>query len=436
MPINLLPQNLRKKEKKEAKKKNISQDVKLNIPKERLKKKELEKNKGGIFSNFFDFLFFSKKQKEEHKNSSKSKESVLNFKETQQKRQEVEEKLKSRKKQDKSVYRPFSHQDNIKKPQFPQPKDKGKDLLTENEKRPDVLAGEKSGFSNLFEKEVSLSDLSAVSEEKGLKKKIDNQKAPKTKTGKNQKIKKMFFWSWLFGSNKKNQERSSHILDSKSGIAQQKKKEAKKEEEVFRKKFPFNKKQDKSRELNFILEEYSGALRVAILRKFIFLLIIVIFYLSLAFFFQLFLDYNRSELEKKYYELISRNEKIKLKIVKNLKYKKEAEKLNAKLLKVQYLLDNHIYWSNLFKFLEEYTLQTVYYSNFESGGVKQITLKARTKSFEELSKQLDLFRSSDDIEKVKIDSGTFLKDSQDNESEGYVIFRVTLEFKDNFMKKK
>lgn len=184
------------------------------------------------------------------------------------------------------------------------------------------------------------------------------------------------------------------------------------------------------KDVNFILEEYSGALKVKITKKISYLLAILIFLISVVFIFQLILDYRKSELRKTGAKLASENEKLKNEIHRYLGYKDSAYDMDIKLTKVKSLLDRHIYWSNLFNFLEDNTLENVYYVNFESGGTKQISLQARTTTFDNLSKQYELFTSLDEIEEVKIDSGTMILGSSG--SENYVQFNVILIFKEDF----
>ena len=76
-------------------------------------------------------------------------------------------------------------------------------------------------------------------------------------------------------------------------------------------------------------------------------------------------------------------------------------------------------------------LENVYYVNFESSGTKQITLQARTVSFDNLSKQLEAYELTDRIDEVKIDSATLVQGID----EDYVRFNIVLTFKDDFFLK-
>ncbi len=183
--------------------------------------------------------------------------------------------------------------------------------------------------------------------------------------------------------------------------------------------------------IDFILEEYSGALKVKILKKFHFLFLIAIFLLITVFIFRIFLDYRKIEIKEASAELANKNEQLKIEIHNNLKYKKESRDMDNKFKKLDKLINGHIYWSNLFDFLEKNTLENVYYVNFESSGTRQITLQARAASFDNLSKQLETYESSDRVEEVRIDSATLVEGIE----EDYVRFNIVLTFKDDFFLK-
>jgi hypothetical protein len=190
-------------------------------------------------------------------------------------------------------------------------------------------------------------------------------------------------------------------------------------------------KKDGEKNIDFILEEYSGALKVKILKKVHFLFSIVILLLIAVFIFRIILDYRKIEIKEASAELANKNEQLKIEVRNSLGYKNDSREMNNKFKKIDKLINGHIYWSNLFDFLEENTLENVYYVNFESSGTEQITLQARTVSFDNLSKQLEAYESTDKIREVKIDSATLVQGVDDD----YVRFNIVLTFKDNFFLK-
>lgn len=70
---------------------------------------------------------------------------------------------------------------------------------------------------------------------------------------------------------------------------------------------------------------------------------------------------------------------------------KEKEKIYIFIRKMElaeYLLKNHAYWTNLFKFFEANTLLDVYYGNFKGDETGQYTLPASAKNYDAVAKQL------------------------------------------------
>jgi hypothetical protein len=68
-----------------------------------------------------------------------------------------------------------------------------------------------------------------------------------------------------------------------------------------------------------------------------------------------------------------------------------------KLSLVSFILDNHIYWSEFFKFLEDYTLKNVYYESFygDLNGTYQVPAVAR--DFDSIYRQLKLMQLNDKV---------------------------------------
>lgn len=184
--------------------------------------------------------------------------------------------------------------------------------------------------------------------------------------------------------------------------------------------------------VNFVLEEYSGALHVKFLKKSIFLLFVVIFSVFTMFSLQILLDFQKSEINRNRYIISSENDKLRESIKENLKYKDIAYNIDLKLASIDYILDNHIYWSNLFEFLEVNTLDTVYYTNLENNDSGEIVLYAVGESFEDLSRQFEIFESSNYVEKIKVDSGKVVINSNGDDGVG---FNMVIRFVDRFFLK-
>lgn len=71
----------------------------------------------------------------------------------------------------------------------------------------------------------------------------------------------------------------------------------------------------------------------------------------------------------------------------------EINTTNAQLQSVSTLLARHIYWSNVFSMLEQYTLPNVHYQNFSGNTTGLITLQALTTDFASVSRQIHILNN-------------------------------------------
>lgn len=93
--------------------------------------------------------------------------------------------------------------------------------------------------------------------------------------------------------------------------------------------------------------------------------------------------------------------------IKNLEERKnQAQILQRQLKAASKLLDQHIYWTNVFDFLEKNVIADVYFSNFIGANDGFITMSAVAKSYKALAKQIVVFQTSEQIDKVSITSAS------------------------------
>lgn len=110
------------------------------------------------------------------------------------------------------------------------------------------------------------------------------------------------------------------------------------------------------------------------------------------------------------------------------------QKTQTQLQAVQTLLEQHLYWSNLFKFLEENTIPDVYYQNFNADAEGKATLGARAANFSSVAKQLAAFQENPLVREVKVSHITSTVDRLGKITE--VSFGLTLQlFPEVFLKK-
>lgn len=139
------------------------------------------------------------------------------------------------------------------------------------------------------------------------------------------------------------------------------------------------------------------------------LAVVLVFILSSLFIFEIYLGLDKWEEQESDRALLIEQETSQLKseiaILNNsakdaLSYKDKASVFSD-------ILDNHVYWTRFFSWLEQNTLSTVKYGGF-SGDLSGIyTLQAVTPSYAEASWQVKAFTNSPLVKNVKVESAAF-----------------------------
>jgi len=108
----------------------------------------------------------------------------------------------------------------------------------------------------------------------------------------------------------------------------------------------------------------------------------------------------------------------------------EAKKVlvfKKKLSLVNSLLDQHVYWTNFFKFLEENTLADVYYSGFLGDNKGKYNLTAKAKEFSLIQAQVERFLSSEYVSSVSVDqAGISAAENKKASTAGEIAFGLKL----------
>lgn len=110
--------------------------------------------------------------------------------------------------------------------------------------------------------------------------------------------------------------------------------------------------------------------------------------------------------------------------------KTKAVALQKKLKAVEDLFGQHLYWTEFFKKLENYTIPDVSYTNFlADSGNGSVVMSASASSYRSVAEQLVSFQKADDfIEEVVINSASGQYD-EESEGLGGVLFNVSLKLK-------
>ncbi len=90
------------------------------------------------------------------------------------------------------------------------------------------------------------------------------------------------------------------------------------------------------------------------------------------------------------------------------------------------LLNDHIYWSNFFNWLERNTLSTVQYDSFEGGLDGSYILSATAPSYADISWQVKSFLNDSKTKKVKVLSASNLREKY-SPTPGQVKFEILLQ---------
>jgi len=104
-------------------------------------------------------------------------------------------------------------------------------------------------------------------------------------------------------------------------------------------------------------------------------------------------------------------EAINIEISKNENDIQEIVTFNRKLDIVSFILANHIYWTNFFKFLQDNTLTDVYYQNFSGDLTGSYTIPAIARNLDAASAQLELMKAYPLLRNVEYMAGQTVTDS-------------------------
>ncbi len=235
-------------------------------------------------------------------------------------------------------------------------------------------------------------------------------------------------------NNKKDKKTSVNLLDKLEDSSNERKKGKKKEEEIK----PKEKKEEKKKksfqkpvdlrnpdvlDVNLVRDEIIIFFNWKKNLIITFLLII----LSCLFIYEVSkgLDYWEEVESLKAERIEKQIEGLKKDVVELNNKANNALLFKEKSLAFSKLLDNHIYWSNFFKWLENNTLNTVKYSGFNGtiSGIYSLTATAPT--YAEASWQAKVLKESPYIKDVEISSVNLVEHTETTEGENGEIIETS-----------
>lgn len=96
----------------------------------------------------------------------------------------------------------------------------------------------------------------------------------------------------------------------------------------------------------------------------------------------------------------------------------------AKLKIVSQIFEQHLYWTNFFKFLEDNTIKDVYFVNFDGDTSGNYVLEALAADYGSIDEQVKVFKSNKKITSVSVNGGELTKGDKSDKS----LVKFTLNF--------
>jgi hypothetical protein len=128
----------------------------------------------------------------------------------------------------------------------------------------------------------------------------------------------------------------------------------------------------------------------------------------------------------------ARIEEIDIEIESYKPWQEEALAFNNKATDISRILDQHIYWTAFFAFLEANTLPEVRYQNLSGDVAGTFTLSATAPNYETVAKQIALFKSSELVSDISVASAV----ASLSEDSSEVKFNISLTVKPDVFYKK
>lgn len=115
--------------------------------------------------------------------------------------------------------------------------------------------------------------------------------------------------------------------------------------------------------------------------------------------------------------------RVRENILKEEKLVEEGLWLQEKVATAEYLLENHVYWTNFFDFIEQNTFETVYFDGFNGNLKTEFSFNATAdNSYFNATEQVRLFKKNEHILSVDISDFNY----KDNEDSPEVTFSMGL----------
>lgn len=165
--------------------------------------------------------------------------------------------------------------------------------------------------------------------------------------------------------------------------------------------------------INLIPEELIAVRKPSLVSHMISLLFIIVLAGSVVGGLYYFIDYNQSKINR---EIVAKTQKME-QLNSELKeyHQAQIENYNVvkKILIMDEVLNNHLYWTKFFLLLEKYTLDSTYYPSFSASVSGKFSLPVSTKDYASALAQIAALKQASDFTKdIQVDSMHIISDSK------------------------
>ena len=172
------------------------------------------------------------------------------------------------------------------------------------------------------------------------------------------------------------------------------------------------------------------------------LLTLLVFIFVGAFVFEIYLglDYWEERGNQRSIALENETSKIKMETIELTNSSQDALSFKNKSAAFSDLLDNHVYWTRFFTWLESNTLNTVKFGGFSGDLSGSYSFDASAPSFAEASWQVKVLADNENVKSVSVNSVSSEEEIKDGEQiedlkAGMVSFSINLEIDPEIFKK-
>ena len=128
------------------------------------------------------------------------------------------------------------------------------------------------------------------------------------------------------------------------------------------------------------------------------------------------LMFYQKESQAKNLELVNKFNELTAQITKEETGIKEIIDFQNRLKLVSLIFGQHIYWTNFFRFLEDNTIKEVYFGGFNGDTSGQYTLNAMAENYNNITEQINVLKSNNQIKSVTAAGGELAPSSGDKKT--------------------